>query len=167
MVVTRRALARGEVLKAADLVDGRGLPDLARRQILTLKVNVVDAKRAATLPAVVTIEAAAIAPADATLKPEPIADLCRGQPFGTTGPDAGRYALMGMTAGTAACSHAPLTSAVTVFDVQGDCPAALPIVVAAVVARARPWLRQSLGWKEAAHGSISAASSEGRRQESP
>ena len=48
-------------------------------------------------------------------------------------PDAGRYALMGMAAATAASIHAPLTAAVMIFEVSGDYPIALPLIVAAVV----------------------------------
>ena len=53
--------------------------------------------------------------------------------FGAAAPDAGRYALMGMAATTAASIHAPLTAAVMIFEVSGDYPIALPLIVAAVV----------------------------------
>jgi CIC family chloride channel protein len=49
-------------------------------------------------------------------------------------PEAGRYALMGMAASTAASIHAPLTAAVMIFELSGDYPIALPLILAAVVA---------------------------------
>jgi len=52
---------------------------------------------------------------------------------GATAPDAGRYALMGMAATTAASIHAPLTAAVMIFELSGDYPIALPLILAAVV----------------------------------
>jgi chloride channel protein, CIC family len=55
-------------------------------------------------------------------------------PAGASAPDAGRYALIGMAATTAASIHAPLTAAVMIFEVSGDYPIALPLIVAAVVA---------------------------------
>jgi CIC family chloride channel protein len=51
-------------------------------------------------------------------------------------PDAGGYALMGMAAATAASIHAPLTAAVMIFELSGDYPIALPLIVAAVAATA-------------------------------
>jgi chloride channel protein, CIC family len=54
-------------------------------------------------------------------------------PAGASAPDAGRYALIGMAATTAASIHAPLTAAVMIFEVSGDYPIALPMIVAAVV----------------------------------
>lgn len=48
-------------------------------------------------------------------------------------PGAGRYALIGMAATTAASIHAPLTAAVMIFELSGDYPIALPLIVAAVV----------------------------------
>ena len=56
--------------------------------------------------------------------------------FGAAAPDAGRYALMGMAAATAASIHAPLTAAVMIFELSGDYPIALPLVVAAVASTA-------------------------------
>ena len=53
---------------------------------------------------------------------------------GATAPEAGRYALMGMAAATAASIHAPLTAAVMIFELSGDYPIALPLIIAAVVA---------------------------------
>lgn len=47
-------------------------------------------------------------------------------------PGAGRYALIGMAATTAASIHAPLTAAVMIFELSGDYPIALPLIVAAV-----------------------------------
>jgi hypothetical protein len=69
-----RALAKGEVLRAADLVGPGRLPGLATRRILTVAVGAVDAKRAGTLPAIVTIEPAAKAAADVGVQPKPIPD---------------------------------------------------------------------------------------------
>jgi CIC family chloride channel protein len=48
--------------------------------------------------------------------------------------DPGSYALVGMAATTAASIHAPLTAAVLVFDLSGDYPIVLPLIVATVVA---------------------------------
>jgi CIC family chloride channel protein len=56
--------------------------------------------------------------------------------FGPTDLDAGRYALMGMAAATAASIHAPLTATVMIFELSGDYPIALPLMVAAVVSTA-------------------------------
>jgi chloride channel protein, CIC family len=56
--------------------------------------------------------------------------------FGAAAPDAGRYALMGMAAATAASIHAPLTAAVMTFELSGDYPIALPLIVAAVASTA-------------------------------
>ena len=54
--------------------------------------------------------------------------------FGAAASDEGRYALMGMAAATAASIHAPLTAAVMTFELSGDYPIALPLIVAAVTA---------------------------------
>ena len=54
-------------------------------------------------------------------------------PAGAPAPEAGRYALIGMAATTAASIHAPLTAAVMIFELSGDYPIALPLIVAAVV----------------------------------
>jgi CIC family chloride channel protein len=43
---------------------------------------------------------------------------------------------MGMAAATAASIHAPLTAAVMIFELSGDYPIALPLIVAAVAATA-------------------------------
>jgi CIC family chloride channel protein len=48
-------------------------------------------------------------------------------------PSAGSYALVGMAATTAASIHAPLTSAVMIFELSGDYPIVLPLLVATVV----------------------------------
>ena len=48
--------------------------------------------------------------------------------------NAGSYALVGMAATTAASIHAPLTAAVLVFELSGDYPIVLPLLVATVVA---------------------------------
>src|SRR6266511_1202919 len=46
---------------------------------------------------------------------------------------AGSYALVGMAATTAANIHAPLTAAVMIFELSGDYPVALPLLLATVV----------------------------------
>ena len=48
-------------------------------------------------------------------------------------PSAGSYALVGMAATTAASVHAPVTAAVMVFELSGDYPIVLPLLVATVV----------------------------------
>ena len=48
--------------------------------------------------------------------------------------NAGSYALVGMAATTAASIHAPLTAAVLVFELSGDYPIVLPLLLATVVA---------------------------------
>lgn len=48
--------------------------------------------------------------------------------------DAGSYALVGMTAATAARIHAPLTASVMVFELSGDCLIVLPLILATVIA---------------------------------
>jgi chloride channel protein, CIC family len=47
--------------------------------------------------------------------------------------DPGRYVLMGMAATTAASIHAPLTAAVMTFELSGDYPLALPLILATIV----------------------------------
>ena len=55
--------------------------------------------------------------------------------FSTASPtSAGSYALVGMAATTAASIHAPLTSAVMIFELSGDYPIVLPLLLATVVA---------------------------------
>ncbi|MET0389789.1 MAG: chloride channel protein [Polyangiales bacterium] len=49
------------------------------------------------------------------------------------GPPGG-YALVGMAAATAACTHAPLMAAVLVFELSGDYAIALPLVLATALA---------------------------------
>lgn len=49
---------------------------------------------------------------------------------------AGGYALVGMAAATAASIHAPLTAAVLVFELSGDYPIVLPLLLATAVATA-------------------------------
>ncbi len=56
--------------------------------------------------------------------------------------DAGSYALVGMAATTAATIHAPLTAAVMVFELSGDYPIVLPLLLSTLVAT---WLSRSLG----------------------
>jgi CIC family chloride channel protein len=51
-------------------------------------------------------------------------------------PDAGSCALVGMAAMTAAITHAPLTAAVMIFEVSGDYPVVLPLMLATVAATA-------------------------------
>lgn len=46
----------------------------------------------------------------------------------------GSYTLIGMAAATAASIHAPLTAAVMVFELSGDYPIALPLLLATVLA---------------------------------
>jgi CIC family chloride channel protein len=48
-------------------------------------------------------------------------------------PGAGSYALVGMAATTAASIHAPLTAAVMIFELSGDYPIVLPLIVATVI----------------------------------
>jgi CIC family chloride channel protein len=52
----------------------------------------------------------------------------------TASANAGGYALVGMAATTAASIHAPLTAAVLVFELSGDYPIVLPLLLATVVA---------------------------------
>lgn len=47
---------------------------------------------------------------------------------------AGTYALVGMAAATAASTHAPLTAAVLIFEVSGDYPLVVPLVLATAMA---------------------------------
>jgi len=51
----------------------------------------------------------------------------------TASPSPGSYALVGMAATTAASIHAPLTAAVMIFELSGDYPIVLPLLVATVV----------------------------------
>ena len=46
----------------------------------------------------------------------------------------GSYALVGMAATTAASIHAPMTAAVLVFELSGDYPIVLPLLLATIVA---------------------------------
>lgn len=46
----------------------------------------------------------------------------------------GSYALVGMAATTAASIHAPLTAAVMIFELSGDYPIVLPLLMATIVA---------------------------------
>ncbi|MGE0464031.1 MAG: chloride channel protein [Vicinamibacterales bacterium] len=48
----------------------------------------------------------------------------------------GGYALVGMAATSAATTHAPLTAAVMVFELSGDYPIAVPLLLATVVSTA-------------------------------
>jgi len=50
-----------------------------------------------------------------------------------TAANTGSYALVGMAATTAASIHAPLTAAVLVFELSGDYPIVLPLLIATVV----------------------------------
>ncbi len=51
----------------------------------------------------------------------------------STAANTGSYALVGMAATTAASIHAPLTAAVPVFELSGDYPIVLPLLIATVV----------------------------------
>jgi len=53
--------------------------------------------------------------------------------FGAGVGSPGGYALVGMAATTAASIHAPLTAAVMIFELSGDYPIVLPLLVATVV----------------------------------
>ena len=66
----------------------------------------------------------------------------------------GSYALVGMAAATAASIHAPLTAAVMVFELSGDYPIVVPLLLATVIATAASRL----------FGSISVYESELRRR---
>ena len=52
----------------------------------------------------------------------------------STAASAGSYTLVGMAATTAASIHAPLTAAVLVFELSGDYPIVLPLLLVTVVA---------------------------------
>jgi CIC family chloride channel protein len=54
----------------------------------------------------------------------------------------GSYALVGMAATAAATIHAPLTAAVMVFELTGDYPIVLPLLLSTVMAT---WLSRTLG----------------------
>lgn len=56
--------------------------------------------------------------------------------LGIAAPNPGGYALIGMAATTAASIHAPLTAAVMTFELSGDYPLALPLLLATAVATA-------------------------------
>ena len=47
----------------------------------------------------------------------------------------GTYVLVGMAAATSAAIHAPLTAAVMVFELSGDYPIVLPLLVTLSLAR--------------------------------
>jgi chloride channel protein, CIC family len=53
--------------------------------------------------------------------------------FTASRPSAGSYALVGMAAMTAASIHAPLTAAVMIFELSGDYPIVLPLLLATVI----------------------------------
>jgi len=55
---------------------------------------------------------------------------------------AASYALVGMAATTAATIHAPLTAAVLVFELSGDYPIVLPLLLSTVIST---WLSRNLG----------------------
>jgi CIC family chloride channel protein len=54
----------------------------------------------------------------------------------------GSYALVGMAATTAATIHAPLTAAVMVFELSGDYPIVLPLLLSTAIAT---WLSRRIG----------------------
>jgi CIC family chloride channel protein len=55
---------------------------------------------------------------------------------GSAAVDVGSYALVGMAATTAASIHAPLTAAVLTFELSGDYPIVLPLLLATVLSTA-------------------------------
>jgi CIC family chloride channel protein len=57
-----------------------------------------------------------------------VAAMASGAPLA-----AGSYALVGMAATTAASIHAPLTAAVLAFELSGDYPIVLPLLLATLV----------------------------------
>ncbi len=61
----------------------------------------------------------------------------------------GSYALVGMAATTAASIHAPLTAAVMVFELSGDYPIAVPLLLATVLATAASRMFGSISVYEA------------------
>ncbi|MBI4885778.1 MAG: chloride channel protein [Acidobacteria bacterium] len=83
-------------------------------------------------------------------------------------PSPGSYALVGMAAMTAGAIHAPLTAAVMIFELSGDYPIVLPLLLATIVATAvSRWLgseslyaaelrRRGLGWELTLDGRIVA-----------
>jgi CIC family chloride channel protein len=56
--------------------------------------------------------------------------------LGITAPNPGGCALVGMAATTAASIHAPITAAVMIFELSGDYPLVLPLLVSTTVAAA-------------------------------
>jgi CIC family chloride channel protein len=54
--------------------------------------------------------------------------------LGTSTPNVGSYALVGMAAATAASTHAPLAAAVLVFELSGDYPIAVPLLLTTFIA---------------------------------
>lgn len=88
-----------------------------------------------------------------------------GGPFVTS---AGSYALVGMAATTAATIHAPLTATVMIFELSGDYPIVIPLLLSTVVATSvsRWWgteslyaaelRRRGLGWELTLDGRIIA-----------
>ncbi len=88
-----------------------------------------------------------------------------GSPFVAS---VGSYALVGMAATTAATIHAPLTATVMIFELSGDYPIVIPLLLATVVATA-VWRmlgteslyaselrRRGLGWELTLDGRIIA-----------
>jgi CIC family chloride channel protein len=86
-----------------------------------------------------------------------------GGPFEAS---AGSYALVGMAATTAATIHAPLTAAVMIFELSGDYPIVLPLLLSTIVATTiSRWVgsesvyaaelrRRGLGWELTLDGRI-------------
>lgn len=76
-----------------------------------------------------------------------------------TSAGAGTYALVGMAAAAAASTHAPLTAAVMIFEVSGDYPIVVPLILTTAMAVATSRLlgseslyaaelrRRGLGWE--------------------
>jgi CIC family chloride channel protein len=95
-------------------------------------------------------------------------------------PDVGAYALVGMAATTAASIHAPLTSAVLVFELSGDYAMVLPLILATAVSTAlsraiggesvyaSELRRRGLGWELTLEGrEIEPAPAPSRKAPSP
>ena len=88
-----------------------------------------------------------------------------GSPFVAS---VGSYALVGMAATTAATIHAPLTATVMIFELSGDYPIVVPLLLATVVATvvsrllgtesvyAAELRRRGLGWELTLDGRIVA-----------
>jgi chloride channel protein, CIC family len=88
-----------------------------------------------------------------------------GSPFVAS---VGSYALVGMAATTAATIHAPLTATVMIFELSGDYPIVIPLLLSTVVATtvsrmlgteslyASELRRRGLGWELTLDGRVIA-----------